>query len=92
MPTSTVQQELTDAERRLSQLKARQERLESRLRYLQSAKARKDETRRKILAGAILLAKVEAGDFDARTFKRWLDKALTRKDDRNLFGLPPSGS
>ena len=88
MPTSTAQQELTDAERRLSQLKARQERVESRLRYLQSAKARKDETRRKILAGAILLAKVEAGEFESRTIKRWLDKALTRKDDRALFGLP----
>ena len=87
MPTSTAQHELTEAERRLSQLKARQERLETRLRYLQSAKARKDETRRKILAGAILLAKVGSGDFDSRTFKRWLDKALTRKDDRELFDL-----
>ena len=87
MPTTTAQQELTEAERRLSQLKGRQERLESRLRYLQSAKARKDETRRKILAGAILLAKVDAGEFDSRMFKRWLDRALTRKDDRELFGL-----
>jgi hypothetical protein len=51
---------------------------------------RKDDTRRKILAGAILLAKVESGDFDARTFRRWLDKALTRKDDRELFRLPPT--
>ena len=37
--------------------------------------------------GAILLAKVESGAFDARTFKRWLDKALTRKDDRDLLLL-----
>ena len=36
-----------------------------------------------------MLAKVEAGDFDSRTFRRWLDKALTRKDDRELFELPP---
>ena len=89
MPATTAQQELTEAERRLSQLKARQERLEARLRYLQSAKARKDETRRKILAGAILLAKVEAGEFESRRFRRWLDKALTRTDDRELFGLQP---
>jgi multidrug efflux pump subunit AcrA (membrane-fusion protein) len=79
--------ELTAAERRLEQLKARQARLDARLAYLQSARARKDDTRRKILAGAILLAKVESGDFDSRTFRRWLDKALTRKDDRELFGL-----
>jgi hypothetical protein len=81
--------ELTEAERRLAQLKARQERLDARLRYLSSSRSRKDDTRRKILAGAILLSKVESGDFDSRTFRRWLDKALTRKDDRELFGLPP---
>ena len=80
---------LTAGERRLAQLKARQEHLDARLRYLKTARARKDDTRRKILAGAILLAKVESGDFDNRTFKRWLDKALTRKYDRELFGLVP---
>ena len=89
MATPTTRtQELTEAERKLSQLKARQERLDARLRYLASNRARKDDTRRKILAGAILLAKVEAGDFESRTFKRWLNKALTRADDRALFGLP----
>ncbi len=73
---------------RLEQLKTRQARIEARKRALASRRTRKDDTRRKILAGAILLAKVEAGDFDSRTFRRWVDKALTRKDDRELFGLP----
>ena len=81
---------LAATERRLAQLKARQERAEARLRYLESARARKDDTRRKILAGSVLLAKVESGDFDNRTFKRWLDKSLTRADDRELFGLTPT--
>ena len=89
MPDSRATLEaLSAAEKRLQQLKARQERLDARLAYVASARSRKDDTRRKILAGAILLAKVEAGDFDLRTFKRWLDKALTRKEDRALFGLP----
>jgi hypothetical protein len=88
MAPPAATEELTEAERRLAQLKARQERLDARLRYLESNRARKDETRRRILAGAILLAKIESGDFDARTFRRWVDKALTRKDDRELFGLP----
>ncbi len=83
----TATQELAEAERRLAQLKARQERLDARLAYLASSRARKDDTRRKILAGAVLLAKVEAGEFELRTLKRWLDKALTRTDDRDLFGL-----
>jgi hypothetical protein len=62
----------------------------SRNRALAPRRARKDETRRKIPAGAVLRLKVEAGDFDSRNFKRWLDKALTRKEDRELFGLPPA--
>ncbi len=48
---------------------------------------RTEDTRRKILVGAILLAKIEQGEFEQRRLKRWLDKALTRKDDRALFGL-----
>lgn len=73
---------------RLEQLKTRQARVEARKSALASRRARKDDTRRKILAGAILLAKVEAGEFDSTTFKRWLDKALTKTDDRALFELP----
>ena len=76
-------------EQKLKQLKVRQQRAVSRATALASSRARKDDTRRKILAGAILLAKVEAGDFDSRTFKRWLEKALVREDDRKLFGLQP---
>ena len=74
-------------EGKLKQLKVRQQRAAARATALASSRARKDDTRRKILAGAILLAKVESGDFDSRTFKRWLDKALVREDDRRLFGL-----
>jgi hypothetical protein len=72
---------------RLNQLKTRQARIEARKNALLARRSRKDDTRRKILAGAILLSMVESGDFDLRTFKRWMDKALTRKDDRELFGL-----
>ena len=74
-------------EEKLKQLKVRQQRITARAAALASRRARNEDTRRKILAGAILLAKVEAGDFDARTFKRWLDKALLRDEDRKLFGM-----
>ena len=74
-------------EHKLKQLKIRQQRAAARATALASARARKDDTRRKILAGAILLAKVEAGDFDPGTFKRWLDRSLVREDDRRLFGF-----
>ena len=45
------------------------------------------DTRRKILVGAIVLAKVEQGELDAGLLRGWLDQSLTRKDDRELFGL-----
>jgi hypothetical protein len=72
---------------KLEQLKVRQLRLENRIRYLASRQARRDETRRKILIGAVILAKIERGEFDERKLRAMLDSALTRKDDRELFGL-----
>jgi hypothetical protein len=45
--------------------------------------------RRKILVGAVVLAKIEQGEFQQATLDEWLDAALTRLDDRALFGLTP---
>jgi large subunit ribosomal protein L7/L12 len=83
-----LEERIASLETRLDQLKARQARIDARKRALAARRARQDDTRRKILAGGIVLAKVESGDFDSRTFRRWLDKALTRPEDRALFGLP----
>ena len=84
-----LDERITSLQVKLEQLKTRQARIDARQRALASRRARKDDTRRKILAGAIVLAKVEAGDLDRKTFRRWLDRALMRDDDRTLFGLPP---
>ena len=84
---SKLDERIATLETKLSQLKVRQQRAEARARALVSRRARKDDTRRKILVGAILLAKIDQGEFENRTLRRWLDKALTRKDDRALFGL-----
>jgi hypothetical protein len=72
---------------KLEQLKVRQQRLENRIRYLASRQARRDDTRRKILIGAVILAKIERGEFDEKKLRAMLNSALTRKDDRDLFGL-----
>ena len=74
-------------ETKLEQLKVRRQRLEARKKALLSKRERAADTRRKILVGAIVLAKVEQGEFEQRTLRRWLDKALTRADDRALFDL-----
>jgi hypothetical protein len=88
LPVARLEVVPGEPERRLSRLKGRRAHFDARLRYLASSHARKHDTRRKILAGVILLARVEAGEFDFRTFRRSLDKALTRKDDRELFESP----
>jgi hypothetical protein len=72
---------------RLAQLKARQQLVENRLRYVAGKQARRDDTRRKILIGAVILAKIERKEFDEKRLRAMLDEALTRSDDRALFGL-----
>jgi len=77
-------------EEKLRQLKAREQAAEARRRSLESRRARKADTRRKILVGAIVLAKVERGDIPQADLMSWLDAALTRDDDRGLFGFRSS--
>jgi hypothetical protein len=72
---------------RLQHLKAQQQRTAARQKSIESRRSRKEDTRRKILAGAIVLAKLDQGEFDKGQFYRWLDEALTRLDDRALFDL-----
>ena len=83
-----LDERISSLETKLKQLKTRQARLEARKKTLASRRARKDDTRRKILAGAIVLARVEQGRLSEAEFRSWLDAALTRPDDRALFGLP----
>ncbi len=71
--------------RKLEQLKARQQRIDARLRYLASKQARRADTRRKILVGAIILAQLERGEIDEKKFRAMRDQALNRADDRALF-------
>jgi hypothetical protein len=61
--------------------------MEARRRSLESRRSRWDDTRRKILVGAIVLAKVEQGVLEESVLRGWLKGALTRADDRALFGL-----
>ena len=82
-----LDERITGLEEKLKQLRTRQQRIEARKRALLSRRERAADTRRKILVGAIVLAKVEQGELEAARLRAWLDQALTRKDDRELFGL-----
>ena len=74
-------------EQRLRHLKAQQQRSETRRRAIESQRERKADTRRKILIGAIVLARIDQGRLERSEVHAWLDEALIREDDRTLFNL-----
>lgn len=84
-----LDERISSLEAKLKQLKVRQQRIDARARALTAKRDRKEDTRRKILIGAIVLARVEQGRIPAADLTAWLDEALTRQDDRALFELPP---
>jgi hypothetical protein len=83
----TERERIQALEAKLKQLKTLQTRREARARTTAAKKSRGEELRRKILAGAVLLSKVEAGEFGETVLREWMEKALTRPEDRALFGL-----
>jgi len=82
-----VDERIQTLEAKLRQLKTLQARKEARARTTAAKKSRGEELRRKILAGAVLLAKVEKGEFEEAVLRAWMDAALVRQEDRALFGL-----
>ena len=89
---STIEDRIKAQEEKLKQLKALKQKQEAALKAEQAKKDRAAETRRKILAGALVLDMMN-GDEETKTrFTARLDKFLTRTDDRALFGLPPVAS
>jgi large subunit ribosomal protein L7/L12 len=81
--------QIATLEERLKQLKLRQQRSDARRRALEAQRERKAVTRRRILVGTVVLAKVQDGQMDRAQLQRWLDQALMRAEDRALFGLVP---
>ena len=55
---------ISDLEAKLKALKVRQQRIDARARALASSRARKDDTRRKILIGATIQALVDTDQID----------------------------
>jgi hypothetical protein len=78
-------------ETKLKQLKTLQARKEARARSVAAKRTRGEELRRKILVGAVVLAKVEDGSLEESVLKAWLRPAISKAEDRELFELDVSG-
>lgn len=88
---ATLQEKIAALEKahneRITQLKNIDEAIQARkLTALMKGK-RSEETRRKILAGALVLEMMDEHDETKKRVIARLDKFLTRPDDRALFGL-----
>jgi prefoldin subunit 5 len=87
-----LDEQISTLEEKLKQLKLKHQRVEARKKAIESKRERKADTRRKILVGAVVMAKVEQKAMDDKLLRGWLDQALSRSDDRALFDLPPRPS
>lgn len=87
---AALKERIEALQEKLKKLKAKEQRIEARKRATESKRKRAEETRRKILAGAVILGKVAGGEIPEAQWREWMDQALTRADDRTLFGLPPT--
>jgi hypothetical protein len=87
MPKVSEKERIAALEARLKQLKVVQQRKEARARTVETRRTRREELRRKILVGAVVLAKVEAGEIEEKTLKQWMQPAISKPEDRALFEL-----
>ena len=85
MPRAKPEDRIRQLEERRARINAEIQRVRSR----ESQEERKRETRRKILAGAMVLDRVARKDLSEKLFKADMDRFLERDQDRALFGLPP---
>ena len=57
----------------------------------ETAKKRKEDTRRKILLGALVIEMMDKGELDDGVIMKRLEGFLTRDIDRKLFNFPFKG-
>lgn len=80
-----LKDQINELETQLQQKKNRLEQLKRR----EAQEARKQDTRRKILTGAVVLKAAEHDAEFAALLRARLDRGLIAPRDRVLFGLPP---
>lgn len=77
---------------RLEALNAKRDQLNAQIQALKAkeqGQQRKDETRRKVLIGGVVLKMLKIGEMPQERLEQILDKHLDSNRDRALFGLSP---
>lgn len=82
-----IEQQIEAAKQRLEELKAKKQKIEAQKRAAEQKRSRKEDTRRKILIGAMILEGINRDEAKKASILADLDKHLVRADDRALFGL-----
>lgn len=86
---ATIENTIASLEAKLKQAKAKKQQIETRKRAIESKITRQKDTRKKVLVGAVILTKVERGEWPRDKLMAMMDATLTRDDDRALFELLP---
>ena len=85
MPRAEPNARVKKLEEAEARIKAELQRARARI----AQEARKRDTHRKILAGAMVFDRVERGELTEQRFKADMDKFLEKDRDRAVFDLPP---
>ena len=85
MPRADPTERLRKLEKSAARIRAELQRVKGRA----AQEARKRDTHRKILVGAMVLDQVQRGEWPEERFLAALDKFLDKDRDRAVFDLPP---
>lgn len=85
---ATIEDRIKAQEDKLKKLKALKQKQEAMKRSAEVKLNRANDTRRKILIGAMMLDHMEKNEATKTSVMTKLDAFLSRSDDRELFGLP----
>ena len=87
--TTKINEKIVNLEKRLAQEKAKEQAKIAREKKKMKDQERKDDTRRKILAGAVILKYMTEHEGANQLILEKLDAYLLRDNDRALFDLAP---
>lgn len=86
---TAIEDRIETLQNKLKEAKAKKQRIDAKKRAKERSINREQDTRRKILVGAVYLGLAEQDDKAKKELKERMSNALVRDDDRALFNLPP---